>query len=435
MSFRGGISGLSLWTYCSRQLVSHAVSARENGGDHSTAVMYCRLAGVAVFFRQLTVCLGHFLESYQRFDVLATCNFAFGLAQGIFGMVFLSVFPSLMTSGLLTLASAAINFVVLWFLVRRIAGHGPRPRYDRQIFVQLWQFGRWSYLSSLATLLFSQMDRILITSFFGGAFLPLYTMGRRSYDLGHELLARQTAHLFPMLSAEADQKTEVIERIEPRVRWFISLVSVWFYSSVVLIGPALFDMLAGQNFGTRAAPYIVIFSIVGLVHAQAIVPWHFCFATDRVGLTCAFQLMCSLGILPAMYILGKLFGFTGAVCGQLFIALPVLWFNWKFWKSRRTQDKVSMFFEPMFTPLLLYGAALALWLNIYTTHTPAWVALLSGGMFALAYLPVAIRMENVFSPANTTSSTLMRAVEKLSAKFPIPEFALSLIFGKTAHSE
>ncbi len=399
------------------------------GGDHAVARIFCGLMGLTVVLRQLSGVMMTVLEAYQRFDFLTKRNLLFDLLNGILGILLLRAFPTVLTAGLITAGMAVANFAVLAQMVRRLTGFIPFPGWDGLTFRKLWRLGRWTYLTSLGTMLLGQSDRVLVTSMFGAAVLPLYTMGKRGYELVHLILTGQAGYLFPMLCAEADTKTALMERIEPKIRWFLSVVSIWLYSTMILVGPAVLDLIVGKHFGTRISVYILIFSLVGILQAQSIVPWNFAYATDRVRLPTLYNFLCTLGILPPMFFLGRWFGFTGAVSGQLGLFLPLAFFYAAFWKGIPLASVPWRILSPMLAPLFFYAAAILLW--VYEARAGSGIVerLFIGAAFGALFLPMVVRLERALFPGSDAPATLRRAAERVTQRFPVPTPAITMIFG------
>ncbi len=396
-------------------------------GDPNTARLFCGLIGLAVALRHLSGCMMTILEAYQRYDFLTTRNLAFDLASGLLGIFVLRAWPTILTSGMITASLAIVNFTVLARLVARQIGFLPIPAWNGTTFFSLWRLGRWTYLTSIGTMLLDQMDRVLMTSLFGSAALPLYTMGKRGYEISHQILVGQAAYLFPMLCGEGDAKIALMDRIEPKIRWFISVLSIWLYSTMILLGPPVLDLLVGKHFGTRISLYILIFSFVGIIHAQSIVPWNFAYALDRVRLVTLFQVGSSLGVLIPMYFLGRLFGFTGAICGQFGIAISVVLFYAALWKNVALRDAPLRIFQPMMAPLAFYVIALLAWLYVGPGLA---VRLACGAACGVLFLPLVVRLERLLFPASEAPATLRRAAERVTRGFPSP--AMTMIFGRAA---
>ena len=400
-------------------------------GDPHMARAFCALVGLTVTMKQLSGCMITVLEAYQRFDFLTKRNLSFDLASGVLGIFVLRAYPTIITSGLITAGLAVINFVVLAQMAMKLTGFLPAPGWHRATFSGLWRLGRWSYLTSLGTMLLGQTDRVLITSMFGASVLPFYTMGKRGFEIGHQILAGQAGYLFPMLCAEGESKAALMERIEPKIRWFISVVSIWIYSVMILLGPAALDLIVGRSFGTHITLYIFIFSLVGILQAQSIVPWNFAYATDRVRLATFYQLFSIVGILPPMYLLGHYFGFSGAVWGQLGLITAVIFFYGAFWKDVKLSTLPWRILSPMLTPLFFYILAVVIWL--YTKSGVGIVERLAIGiLYSLLFFPIVVRIEKLLFPSSDAPATLRRAAERVTRKMPFPVPAMTMIFGKAA---
>jgi O-antigen/teichoic acid export membrane protein len=223
-------------------------------GDMDLVRTYVGLTAAASVLQGISVSLKSPLEAMQRYDILTKRDMILGLGYGVLCLTLLRFFPSLVTLGVMQLAFAAASVAVFGTCFTRIFGYLPRPLINWAMTRKLWAFGRWSYVNGLGTMLIDNADRILVSGFFSAAALPLYSMGKRGFAIGHGLIAGQSVYLFPMFSSLTEDKREKAIAVEPKIRWFVTALSVGFYSAMILAGPPLLNLLVGNDFGYMAEP-------------------------------------------------------------------------------------------------------------------------------------------------------------------------------------
>ncbi|MFM7712524.1 MAG: oligosaccharide flippase family protein, partial [Microcystis sp.] len=159
--------------------------------------------------------------------------------------------------------------------VTKILGFLTRPSWHQAMFIELWSFGKWVYMTQIQIIFFDGVDKIFLTSVFGSSSLPFYTFAQRIYKTVHQMLAGQSSYLFPMLSAQGDKLEVVAEQIEDRLRWFIGLIAGFVYSGLIIAGPVLLTIMVNAEFSSKASFQLFIFCWVGYIHGNAIVPFFF----------------------------------------------------------------------------------------------------------------------------------------------------------------
>jgi O-antigen/teichoic acid export membrane protein len=127
-------------------------------------------------------------------------------------------------------------------------GFLPVPTWNKEIFLDLWGFGRWVYLTQITGVLINGVDKIYLISVFGSASIPFYTFAQRIYQTVHTTLVGQAHYLFPMFSAQGDKLEEVAERTDERLRWFIGLIAGLIFSGLIIAGPALLTITVNSEF-------------------------------------------------------------------------------------------------------------------------------------------------------------------------------------------
>ncbi|MFM7906311.1 MAG: oligosaccharide flippase family protein, partial [Microcystis sp.] len=216
-----GLFGFCIFAFGSAWIVQWS----KYEGNADIARWYCILLGLAFLLQQITGYFNIFLTSLQRFDWQTKLNTTFMLANGILGITFLKAFPNILTLGIISLTLSLLNCLCTGFIVTKILGFLTTPSWHQAMFIELWSFGKWVYMTQIKAIFFDGVDKIFLTSVFGSYSLPFYTFAQRIYLTVHQMLVGQSSYLFPMLSAQGDKLEVVAEQIEDRLRWFIGLIA------------------------------------------------------------------------------------------------------------------------------------------------------------------------------------------------------------------
>lgn len=316
-----GLFGFCIFAFGSAWIVQWS----KYEGNADIARWYCILLGLAFLLQQITGYFNIFLTSLQRFDWQTKLSTTFMLANGIFGITFLKAFPNILTLGIISLTLSLLNCLCTWFIVTKILGFLTPHSWHQAMFIELWSFGKWVYMTQIQIIFFDGVDKIFLTSVFGSSSLPFYTFAQRIYKTVHQMLAGQSSYLFPMLSAQGDKLEVVAEQIEDRLRWFIGLIAGFVYSGLIIAGPALLTIMVNAEFSSKASFQLFIFCWVGYIHAQAIVTYFLNLSKGNAKQNWVYVIITSLGYFPFFVFLSLSFGFKYAVIGQLMMILGVIY--------------------------------------------------------------------------------------------------------------
>ena len=273
-------------------------------------------------------------------------------------------------------------------------------------------FGGWSYLGTLGGFLFTNADRLILTTFLGSTVLPYYVMPQRLFLQLHTSLSGQLQFLFPMFSALGEAASAEIERLEDRLRWFIALISAAAYIGLGLIGPLILARLVNAEFASRATLPLLLVCVQGFLTAQNIYPYYGSWALGIGAPNAVAQIANGVLVVFTMIVLIPQVGYIGASIAQLWIGVTVVWHT--LWVRSLTMPD-----SPRWRWLRVYfspGIMTLIWISIASASMRfvaygsvayfVWVAI--GGMLGLGSVWL---VENVLFAQEQRWSTLMRAIQ------------------------
>jgi O-antigen/teichoic acid export membrane protein len=351
-------------------------------------------------------------EATQRYDLMTALTTVFGLLSGTSGIVVLSVAPSMGAIAATGFAISIIRVICDAFFMQRFLERVPLPTWMWSEVRPMLGFGGWTYLSSLGGFLFTNMDRLILTTFLGSAAMPYYAVPQRLYSQIHTALSSQSAFLFPMLSAFGDRATAQIERLEDRLRWFVALVSGAAYTGLALVGPLILNRLVSPDFGKQATVPLVLACAQGFLHAQMIVPYFSSWAAGFGAPNAVAQLLNGTLVgVTAIWLIPH-FGFVGASVAQLWIGVIAVMHTLWVRHMTSSQDHLWRWLRAYVSPCLMIVVWLWIW-KMATQFVPSgsimfYTLVLLGGVVGLS---VVWLVERVVFPTEDRWTTLMRATE------------------------
>ena len=299
-------------------------------------------------------------QAKQRYDLITALTIIFGLLVGVSGILVLKIAPSMTAIAAVGFIISSLRIICDLFVVDRLLGNVPFPAWEWGEIRPLLGFGGWTYLSSLGGFLFTNADRLILTTFLGSSAMPYYVIPQRLYSQVHTTLCAQTQFLFPMLSSFGDAAADQIERIEDRMRWYLALISGAIYTGLAFFGPPLLGVLIGPEFARNVRIPIILASVQGFFHAQMIFPY---FSSWAVGVgapnTLAQLVNGSLVVLTAVLLIPRM-GYVGASIAQLWIILTVVGHTVLIRRMTACHSSEWGWLRSYVSPLLMIGA----WISV-----------------------------------------------------------------------
>lgn len=419
-----GMAGLVVFSDLIVAWTSHVGVDRDD-------VLFIRLAGCTFLITQLASCLQASLEGDQRYDLRTVVLVGSMVGQTIATVIVLYINPSLPALGTIQLLFAISRFSGFYLFSVRVFGFWPVPEWSTRTFRRVWSFSRWVYAGGLLSILSSGLDRVVMVFSFGSALLPVYILSRRFYEIGHEILVGQSGFLLPLLGGRKRAGRGWAD-LDDRLRWFLASVAGWFYLGLLVCGPTLVAVLISPEFAEQSRWGILVFAFTGYFHAQAIVPFFSAQARGDSRATFLFQTVSGLLVLPTMYLLGRMFGFAGALAGQGVIGLVALGFAC-LQVAPTSGSRFANLIRPLFWPTMLLASGGALYVLWLLDALPLWIMSGVGSIGLVAYFPMLCRLEGAGSDR---VETLRRALGLVSARILGSSSLVRMITGpKTAAAD
>lgn len=402
---------LVLW-----QLIEWFLDLTSYAGDYDAAIIYGHLALMGILLNAVTGSFVSCLEAAQRYRFLSIYGIAMRFFSNGAKVLFLSFLPSLYILGTIEVCAAAVGVLLAGVKMLKVFHFRPRLNPDREVFRELWWFSRWSYLQSLSNMVLGNLDRVVVGAFFSAQVLPFYSMAKRGYLIGHEVIGGLAKFFFPMLSSQGEAKHSIIRRIEPRVRWMLTAIGVILYGGMILVGPSLVNLLVRPGFGTQIAPLILIFGCVGMISIQTVMPYHISMATDRPWLTTLCQYCNTVSTLLFTVVAAWGGSLQGVAMAHFCDVFSVLLFYYIIDRENRRFSRLAkVVVSPIATNLVSWCIILLVWMVLFLRHS-TWVTWLVGAALALPFgLLLSLFLERRLGDRNQNLATV-RSIQQLAAE-------------------
>jgi O-antigen/teichoic acid export membrane protein len=290
--------------------------------------------------------------AHQRFDVITYTSFAFGLVGNL---VRLFVLIRYRTMASVALVNVTVSCAWLMFdlaMTRRLLKGWVLPLWQRAEFRPLVKFGLWAWSGDTVGAIANNLGTLVINYHLGSAPLPYIVYPQRIVGQIHSFFANCSYFLFPTFAAQGEKSVGDIARVEDRLRWFVAAGGWPIYVALILAGPALLTLLAGQEFARHAYPPLVVFCVLFAVNAQNIVYSFSTYAIGRIQASVVAENSASLLTVLSNLILIPWLGYMGVCWANMWkvpaVLLQSIWSRRLLGLPRSLQAEWAPYVSPFF---------------------------------------------------------------------------------------
>lgn len=173
----------------------------------------------------------------------------------------------------------------------------------------LFKYGGWVSVSGVATPIVETFDRFMLGAIVGAQAVSHYTIAYQLATKIRIIPASLTRALFPRLSSDSSNPSELAER---SVRKFLPIMTVVIISAIYFTQPFL-DFWLKNEAALNIAPICIIFLVGVWSNSLAYMPYTLLHASGKTKLVAVIHLAELLPFISILYLLTLNFGVLGAV--------------------------------------------------------------------------------------------------------------------------
>lgn len=315
----GLIGTLALWAF-NPWLVSWLMKSSPQ--HHAVAREALQWAAVGFFFAQAQNYLNSIPQALERFDLTAKLEALFGVAVPVGSVIVLHGGYGLVGVVMLRVACSIAHTLLLCVQCRLLLPGLSWVMPTRGLVKQMADFSAFSYLSRLAAMTHSQVDKLIVGSLMGMTALAYYTIGGQIIGRVTALTFRLSSVLFPASSAmQARGETARLRELYLMGSRYAALLNGGVILVICLIGKELLFYWMGPAFAENAYFVLLFFSFAMFVDSLTTLP---SLINDGLGhprLTGVFSIIRALSTVTLTYILASHFALDWVALGTAMSAL------------------------------------------------------------------------------------------------------------------
>jgi O-antigen/teichoic acid export membrane protein len=284
-----------------------------------------RVASLALLMRFLYSVAEAAAQGHERYDIESWFAI-FNTIGNIGGACLLaSMGKGLVEILWLNVAVLGLGMAGLSAMVGRLIGSFSwlAPGFNRPIFLELGGFAFWSWVQSIGTILYGQVDRLVIGAMLGPIFLSYYLVCVQLTVLTHGLLSRTVSFIFPMAAAMQESgATAQFRKLYSHGMAFSTALGFALNLPLFLFPQPILAAWLGVDTALNSAPILPYVALANTLLASTAVPYFFLNGAGYVRLNAMACLAFGISVAFAAILLIPEFGLVGAALARLF-DLPV----------------------------------------------------------------------------------------------------------------
>ena len=274
-------------------------------------IIYFAVALVTV--EQIDTVFAGAIRGMERFDVAAKIEMAAKLV-----IVVVSAFVAWLTRDLLWVITVVLAITLLRAVSKAVSAallmqaRTLSPTWRRKYVAEAIRFGKWTWLQSMGSALFSTADRLLVGAFLGSGALAQYSVCLQLAQQVHAVPAAGAGFIFPLVSRRIEAGTNV-RRLALGATVLFGIFAAVLALPLIFFGHAILSLWIGGGFADQNADLLALLAGAFVLLALNIGP-HFFLLGSNASHYVAFSniLAGAISVLSGYFLVSQL-GVTGGV--------------------------------------------------------------------------------------------------------------------------
>lgn len=314
---------LNLFTYLFANVLAELMYHADSN-DTGLAIESFRILGIIVGIRLIGNVFSGVVMAHERYDIKSKVNVFSNLMMNILSVVLvINGFNIIALVKMLIIISLLSSILFLYSAKKIFKELTCIPRLSSTIGKEVICFSFLSWLQVSVNMIYSQSDRIIISSFLGPTALSYYSVCIQLTSKIHELPAAICAYLLPRFSALNENRD--FESLRKIYIISFSMIMIFVISvgfTLLIHTNTILSAWISQEFANRSELLFKLLTISFLGVAVGIIPYYFLNAVGSVSFITKMTFVNStLSVILSLF-LTPYFGTIGTALGRL-VNIPI----------------------------------------------------------------------------------------------------------------
>lgn len=284
------------------------------------------LITVIVSLKIISGIFSSIIMSYQRYDITNKINIIVNLI-----LIFISTLIAVYSSKLeylitVLLCVTIISLVVHYFKARQILGGIQITlRFEKTVFKSILSFGGFSWLQSIISIVYNQVDKIIVSVMLGPQMLGVYTACLQIALKIHEIPTAAGAFLFPKFSESLEEGSSAYKKLYINASILLLLFLFIFSFPLFIFAEEILELWIDEEFSNSYSQLLKALIVSISSGTLFVIPFYFLNGLGYVRLNTTVNGALSIVSVISTIILIPYLDILGAAYGRL-MGLPIIIF-------------------------------------------------------------------------------------------------------------
>jgi O-antigen/teichoic acid export membrane protein len=314
--FLGGIFGILVWLIAPFS-VEHIFKIEPM--FHLASIQAIRISAVILLLRSVESVFVSTLRAYERYGPPVKLNIFLRCIVVISAVVLAALGRGVVAIMAATLIWSALIVMLQAVAARRVVGAlSLFPTFAQPALAEVFSFGCFSWLQSLAGVAFTYADRFLVAAMLGAGPVAIYVLCVQATQPIHGLSAAAFNFVFPHISSRYQAGEITGPRRVFRLALLSSLgLSIAFALPLIICGRPILRIWMGSEFAMQAYVTVAVLAAAYAILAANVVPHNALLGLGNVRFVSTVNILGGVLSLVAATSLIPVFGILGAAIGRL----------------------------------------------------------------------------------------------------------------------
>jgi len=295
------------------------------------AITAIRLGGAAFALRFFESVCSSTLKGFERYDFASAANiftkvsvigsavFLVGLGHGIIEIL------------IAILVITNISILIQGYLAERLLkGVFYKPIFDIGSLREVSGFGFWRWLQEMASAVFLQSDRFLISAILGTGMLTYYTVCLQIAQQAYRLLSSAASFIFPVTSAlSSGGETAGLKKLYSHSTILIALSAAAIILPLYFLASPILTVWMGADFARISVPALKLLVLSYGAYSLTIIPSSFLNGIGMVKINVLFGTISAIVVVSVSVVLLPRIGIVGAGWAHIVNILTIIGLMYK----------------------------------------------------------------------------------------------------------
>ncbi len=258
-------------------------------------------------------------KAIQRYDLSTKVNLLVGTSLMLSVVLIVYLGYGLRQVVILNFISSLASLSTYILITRKyLKGVSIKIHFDPVTFKKLFQFGMYSLLAMVSSIIVLQLDRLLIGSYLGAASVAFYVVPATIAIGIHNIIVNLMSVVFPLCShLYATREHDKLRELYLKANKYAFIIAISLAIPIVIFSTQIMHYWMGTEFGLKSHAVLAILTISAVFISMTTIPYFLLDGIGMPGVNAKFAILSAMINIFFCFLLIPRFGLIGAALANL----------------------------------------------------------------------------------------------------------------------